>query len=249
MRLFNCHQCGGWIGNADPRHKLLAILLSQASILYANSWALLLIGALITAFYSLLKLKLPLVIASMRPLLGIIAITILLRIAGALTDSGTIAHPSPKSALISASLWGYRLLIIALYAHCYIAITPVEAIVDTLRWLFRPLGKRTAERAALISGLALTFYPLVARDLRTISAAVSLRSGGRSRWKWLPLIGYNGMVAIAHRATRLGDALFMRCYTDDRAIAPFCRSPFDWTISLIGIATLAASVISNLPKI
>jgi energy-coupling factor transport system permease protein len=211
--------------------KLLLVTAYVAALFLVDAWPGLLVSlALLIAAYRVAHIPLRLAVRGLKPIIVILAFTLL---ANTLTFSADPATPASPDAIALIGSFGVkplgalRGLYFALRIVLLVAVTSlltftssVVALSDALTQLMRPLShlRVPTEDIAMMFTIALRFIPLTAEEAEKIMVAQSARGavfdkGGpiRRARAWVPVL-VPLFVSLFRRADALACAMETRCY-------------------------------------
>ena len=219
----------------DARLKLLLLAAYLAGLfMIQGAWCLALYVAILVALYLLARVNLRLALRGLKPLIVILAFTLL---ANALSFSLPAGAPPSGQGIALIGSFGISpaglerglfltIRIIALFSASSLLTytTPLVDLSDALVKLLRPLARLRVptEDIAMMFSIALRFIPLTAAEAERIMVAQSTRGarfdtgGPLARVRaWVPVL-VPLFVRLFRRADTLAAAMESRCYSGQR---------------------------------
>lgn len=244
------------IHRMDPRAKLQLGLAFLVISLAAASWAALVaIAVFVAAVLVISQVPGEHVVRSTAPLLGIVALVALVRLA--VDAGGTLLIALGPLGITTAGLHAClftaaRLALMMLGMSAITLTTTTLDLTAGFERLMQPLTRfgLPAHELGMMLGLALRFMPEFAGEMRdTYAAQVSrgaqLDGGIAGRVRMLASVAVPLFASVFRRAETLSDAMEARCYHGERGrtrLHPLHYTPVD-AAGTVAVAILALAVL------
>ena len=241
----------------DPRTKLIFVIVYIAALFCAESYvSYAVMLAVLTAAVLISKIRIRVLLKSMKPLLFVITLTGLLNLF--YTQGHVLAEfwifTITREGLLSAVFMILRITMLISGTFMLTYTTSPIALTDGLEQLLKPLKKIKVpvHELSMMMCIALRFIPTLIEETNKIMSAQKARgadfeTGGLiSRAKALIPILVPLFISAFRRADELAVAMECRCYrggsgrTRMKQLRYACR---DWLTLLLGAAMLAGVIV------
>lgn len=248
-------QADSVVHRLDARAKLGISLAAAVCLFTVHTWlGLVLSSAFIAAAIASSRVPLRLAARGLRPILWLLAFTIVINALFPSEQSGSVLAMGPLNVDIDGLqrglFFGFRIVLLVVGTSLVTLTTSPVALTDALAQLMRPLARVRfpVDDAAMMVSIALRFMPTTAEEAERIIVAQTARGarfdfGGplkRAR-AWLPVL-VPLFVRLFRRADDLAVAMEARCYRGQgrtRLRDPRMQ-PVDWGMLVVGMAWFAA---------
>jgi energy-coupling factor transport system permease protein len=204
------------IHRADPRSKLIAVMLLVVSLFSTTRWPSILAALALTLILILLgRIPLSYIGRALRPVSFIIVFTLLV--------NSVSLHPLAflPQGFMRGLLFSTRLVEVMLLSTLVTLTTSPVALTDGMTLLMRPLAslRVPVDDIAMMLSIALRFIPTIAAEAQTIIRAQTAR-GARFyegslivRLRAWTVVVVPLLIQLFRRADTLALAMEARCYT------------------------------------
>lgn len=213
------------IHHLDPRVKFVGTVVYMASCLFVDSFATLLLAALVAAgAVATSNVPVRRLLAQIKPIAFFLIVTSVINLFFVQTGSAVVAL-SPlviyQNGLVAAALYTIRFFLLVLAGSLLTLTTTPVALTDAVEKLLSPLERAgvPVSQGTLILSIALRFVPTLSQETENIIAAQTARGAdleNKGAFAYaracVPLVVPLFASALRH-AENLGRAMDARCYT------------------------------------
>lgn len=243
---------GSAVHRADPRSKLIVLLVAMIILFMVDGWlALGCFVALVVALFALARIPARFLFAMLKPVLWLAAFTLLIN---SFTWQGGLVFT--LSGFTRGSFFVVRLFCIMAYTALLTLTTAPIALTDGLARLMRPLSRigLPVEDIAMMFSIGLRFIPVIGDQTERIMLAQRSRGarfdeGGliKRAKAWIPVI-IPLLVGLFRNADELALAMDARAYTGRGRthLRELHMTAGDITLIQVSIVALALCILAKI---